>query len=299
MSECDVVGLILHFRTPERTLECLRSLADEGICKAVLVDNSEDSGRSVDAMQQGLARLAEAGLRVEVVRPVRNLGFAAGVGLGIEHLSQVRPSPVLLINSDATLKRGALGAMIGELRHASCISVPAYSDCKVAPSSSIVFYHRVLALYLRRPCATSLRYPSGCCLLIGEDQCRSDLFDQDFFFYGEDVMLGFDLARRGVKVAECTEAAVIHTGSASAKNGSMFYEYHMARAHWLLAGKLAHSGFEQGLFVAGRCVTLPLRACLRSLRGRSLTPWRGLFAATTDVLRGRCRTFTPPATQLF
>ncbi|OZB61409.1 MAG: hypothetical protein B7X31_10755, partial [Thiomonas sp. 13-66-29] len=139
--------------------------------------------------------------------------------------------------------------------------------------------------------------PSGCCLLIRADQVRPDLFDKDFFFYGEDVMLGFDLARRGVSVAECKEATVIHAGSASAKNGSMFYEYHMVRAHWLLARKLARNGFERNLFVAARCVTMPLRACVRSVRGRSLTPWRGLFAATADVLRGRCRSFTPPAVQ--
>ncbi|MDD4888073.1 MAG: hypothetical protein PHO64_14350, partial [Thiomonas sp.] len=57
----------------------------------------------------------------------------------------------------------------------------------------------------------------------------------------------------------------------------------------------ARNGFEQALFVAARCLTLPLRACVRSVRGRSLTPWRGLFAATADVIRGRCRSFTPPA----
>ena len=296
--ECDVVvGLVLHFRTPERTLTCLRSLADDGIGEVVLVDNSEDAGRSIEAMQSGLARLADAGLRVEVLQPARNLGFAAGVGMGLEHVSRNQRASVLLLNSDAMLERGALAAMINSLRDAACIALPARSSSGASPSPSIVFYQRLLALYLRRSSAGALRYPSGCCLLIRADQVRPDLFDKDFFFYGEDVMLGFDLARRGVSVAECKEATVIHAGSASAKNGSMFYEYHMVRAHWLLARKLARNGFERNLFVAARCVTMPLRACVRSVRGRSLTPWRGLFAATADVLRGRCRSFTPPAVQ--
>ncbi len=294
-TECNVVGLVLHFRTPERTLTCLRSLADEGIRKTVLVDNSEDGGRSVHAMQPGLERLADAGLRVEVLQPGRNLGFAAGVGLGLEHLSRNQRGPVLLINSDATLERGAVAAMIRDLRDAACVALPARSSLGASALPATVFYHRLFALYLRRSSAGSLSYPSGCCLLIREDQVRPGLFDRDFFFYGEDVMLGFDLARRGVKVAECSEATVIHAGSASANNGSMFYEYHMVRAHWLLARKLARNGFEHGLFVAARCVTLPLRATVRALRSRSLTPWRGFFAATADVLRGRCRSFTPPA----
>jgi GT2 family glycosyltransferase len=294
-AECDVIGLVLHFRTPDRTLACLHSLANEGIRQTVLVDNSEDGGQSIQAMQAGLARLADAGLRVDVLQPGRNLGFAAGVGLGLEHVTRNQRAPVLLINSDAMLERGALAAMINSLRDAACVALAARSSPEAPPSSSIVFYQRLLALYLRRSSVGALRYPSGCCLLIRADQVRPDLFDQDFFFYGEDVMLGFDLARRGVSVAECRDAAVIHAGSASAKNGSMFYEYHMVRAHWLLARKLARNGFERSLFVATRCLTLPLRACVRSVRGRSLTPWHGLFAATADVIRGRCRSFTPPA----
>jgi GT2 family glycosyltransferase len=293
--ECDIVGLVLHFRTPERTLTCLQSLADEGIGRVVLVDNSEDAGQSVQAMQPGLARLADAGLRVDVLQPARNLGFAAGVGLGLEHMSRYQRAPVLLINSDATLERGALTAMRGLLPQHGLV-VPQLARQSGQPGvSAFAYYQCLTALILRSREPGTVVHPSGCCLLIRTDQVRPDLFDADFFFYGEDVMLGCDLARRGVGVAECMDATVIHAGSGSAKNGSMFYEYHMVRAHWLLARKLARNGAEQALFVVTRCLTLPLRACVRSVRGRSLTPWRGLFAATADVLRGRCRGFTPPA----
>ena len=294
-TECDVVGLVLHFRTPERTLACLRSLADDGVCKAVLVDNSEDDGRSIHSMQPGLERLSDAGLSVEVLQPGCNLGFAAGVDLGLQHLSRNRCAPVLLINSDAMLERGALAAMCDLLLESGLVVPRLAPQSSQRGTSAYAYYQSVMALILRNPKVWTVAHPSGCCLLIREDQVRPDLFDKDFFFYGEDVMLGFDLARRGVSMAECKEATVIHAGSASAKNGSMFYEYHMVRAHWLLARKLARNPFERVLFVAARCVTLPLRACVRSLRSRSLTPWRGLFAATADVTRDRCRSFTPPA----
>lgn len=297
LTDRGIVGLVLHFRTPEHTLACLRSLAGEGIGNAVLVDNSEDEGQSVKAMEPGLALLAGIGLQVDVLQPARNLGFAAGVGIGLEHVSRNQRAPVLLINSDATLEPGALAAMAEHLDNAACVALPARRSSETPPSSSIVFYQRLFALYLRVPAVGVISYPSGCCLLIRGDQVRIDLFDTDFFFYGEDVMLGFDLARRGMRVVECSMAAVVHAGSASAKNGSMFYEYHMARAHWLLARKLANNRFERGLLIAGRCLALPLRACVRSVRGRTLMPWRGLFAATADVLRGRRRSFTPPASR--
>ena len=295
--ESDIVGLVLHFRTPNRTLTCLQSLVDEGIGKVVLVDNSEDAGQSIKAMQAGLAGLADAGMRVEVLQPARNLGFAAGVGMGLEHVSRNQRAPVLLINSDATLERGALTAMRDLLPQHGLV-VPRLARQSGQPGvSAFAYYQRLAALIWRSPLPSSVAYPSGCCLLIRGDQVRPDLFDADFFFYNEDVMLSDDLARRGVSVTECKEATVVHTGSASAKNGSMFYEYHMVYSHWLLASKLARNGFEQALFVAARCLTLPLRACVRSVRGRTLMPWRGLFAATADVLRGRRRSFTPPAMQ--
>jgi GT2 family glycosyltransferase len=299
MTDCEIVGLVLHFRTPERTLACLHSLADEGIGKALLVDNSEDEGRSVNEMVAGLAQLETAGLQVDVLQPQRNLGFGTGVSMGIRHLLRTQQPHLLLINSDALLERGALVNML-ELLPLHGVIVPRLAHrTEQQGCSAFMHYQRLTALLsLQAPRDGSVAIPSGCCLLIRQDQVRPDLFDTDFFFYGEDIMLGFDLARRGVRVAECVEATVIHAGSASAKNGSMFYEYHMVRAHWLLARKLARNGAEQALFVAARCLTLPLRACVRSVRGRSLTPWRGLFAATADVIRGRCRSFTPPALPL-
>lgn len=293
-----MVGLVLHFRTPGQTLACLQSLADEGIGKVVLVDNSEDAGRSVKAMLAGLARLTDAGFQVEVLQPGRNLGFAAGVGMGLEHVSRSHGAPVLLINSDATLEPGALTSMRGLLPRHGLVVPRLARNSRQLEASAFAYYQRITALIFRSPGFGTVAHPSGCCLLIHGDQVRPDLFDADFFFYGEDVMLGFDLARCGINIVECMDATVIHAGSGSAKNGSMFYEYHMVRAHWLLARKLARNGFEQALYVVVRCLTLPLRACVRSVRSRSLTPWRGLFAATADVLRSRCRSFTPPAMDL-
>ncbi len=290
----DVTGLVLHFRTPERTLACLRSLLDEGIRRVVLVDNSEDAGRSLASMQLQLAALRESGLHTSVVELERNLGFAAGVAAGIKCILEAPSSHVLLINSDALLATHALQHLREGLK-AGDLAVPRLRNPGCSPLKSFAYYDRFAALITRKPVFSPVEHPSGCCLLIRVDQVRSDLFDEDFFFYGEDVMCGFDLARRGVRVIDCPDAVVEHAVSASARNGSIFYEYHMNRAHWLLAYKLSCNRLERYVFIAVRCVVLPLRASLRSLRKRSVIPWQGLLAATSDVLRGCRRSFTPPA----
>ncbi|MDE1887200.1 MAG: glycosyltransferase [Gammaproteobacteria bacterium] len=289
-----VVGLTLHFRTPAQTLSCLRSLHIEGIRHAVVVDNSEDGGKSLATMQAHMDELKASGLRIDVVTSERNLGFAQGVNAGLTRAVATRASSVLLINSDARLERGALEALVRGLSNAD-VTIPLVRPQLGAPASSLFgFYQRMFALVLRKYQPGCLRYPSGCCLLLRAEMAQSPLFDKDFFFYGEDVMLGCNLHARGVDVVECPSAVIVHAGSGSAKNGSLFYEYHLNRGHWLLARKLAKNRFETVVFLAARCVTLPLRAIVRSIRFRSLVSWKGLIAATIDVVRGRCRSFTPP-----
>jgi N-acetylglucosaminyl-diphospho-decaprenol L-rhamnosyltransferase len=68
----------------------------------------------------------------------------------------------------------------------------------------------------------------------------------------------------------------------------------MNRAHWLLALKLSRNQFERFVCVATRCITLPLRAVVRSARWHSLTPLLALAWATSDVMRNRYRDLTPP-----
>lgn len=288
-----IVGLVLHFRTPQKTLACLQSQQEEGIHRVVVVDNSEDGGQSMAAIQDQLATLRHLGLDTTALNPGRNLGFAGGVAHGLAYIAIGQPSHVLLINSDARLTTKSLDRMRLALKTAPIVA-PAIAQGNQTPTSPVAYYDRLLGLITRAPKVTPLRHASGCCLLIRHDQAQPSLFDQDFFFYGEDVMLGFQTHQHGIPVQECLQAVVLHATSSSSKNGSLFYEYHMNRAHWLLAKKLARNSLERYAFISARCITLPLRALIRSSRFRSLTAWQGLWMATIDVLRNRHRSLTPP-----
>lgn len=295
MIQCGVVALILHFRTEAQTLRCLQSLFSEGVCNAVLVDNSQDGGRSRTAMKAELEALRARGMQIEVLAPSRNLGFAAGVNLGLAHVRRTCPGPVLLMNTDAYPMQGALPAMKACLSTSRDVVVPAVrAEEDTCGRPLIVHYHSLLALYLGKPFPGTVAYPSGCCLLLGSELLDVALFDDDFFFYGEDVLLGKRLCEADARVVPCTDAAVVHSGSLSSRNGSLFYEYHMVRAHWLLAGKLARNRFDKWAGWLFRSITLPSRALLRSVRSRSLSPVRGFWLASFDLLRGRFRDLTPP-----
>lgn len=287
-----IIGIVLHFRSPKMTIACLRSQLDEGIDEVFVVDNSADAGRSVADMQNELDALANDGFVVRILTPKDNLGFASGVNFALSHLESRQRPHVLLINSDAKLSKGSVDHMRRSLATAALVA-PRISQRGREPSAPVAYYDRLLALITWSPRLMPIPYLSGCCLLIRCDHVKSLVFDQDFFFYGEDVMLGFECKRKEIIFRECEEAVVLHDTSASAKNGSLFYEYHISRSHWLLALKLARSPIEAFLFVLVRCGTLPLRALVRCVRFRSIVAWRGLLAATVDVVRGECRKFTP------
>lgn len=292
----DVVAIILHFRTPAFTVAALESLIGQGMRRAVVVDNSEDEGRSLAAMDVELSRLRGAGLHIDLVQAGCNLGFAAGVAAGVARLHEGPGRHALLLNSDAVLAPSAVDRMCRLLGDHGLVVPWICRGAGQPPSCPFDFYQPALAAITRAPLpGRSIAVASGCCMLIREDLLRRPLFDTDFFFYCEDIMLAYDLGRRQVRVTDCRDAVVMHAVSASARKGSLFYEYHIARAHWLLAAKLARSPGERLRYAALRALVLPLRALWRALRLRSWLPLRALRMASLDVLRGRCRALTPPA----
>jgi len=292
------VALVLHFRNATVTAACLRSLHEEAVKRLVLVDNSEDEGKSLLQLSEDLQSLRMAGMEIVVLEPGHNLGFSAGVNRGLALIYQrFGPASVLLINSDAQLAprahqllRLALNEFDGK---AVCAPFLRASNGTLVAS---VFYHRVFGLYLRRPMLGAFQYVSGCCLLLPPALTASPLFDEEFFFYGDDVELGWRLADTGIVLRLVDGAYADHDGSGSSHNGSLFYEYHMARAHLALTRKLGAGAFGRIVMLLGRFMLLPARALVRSIRFRSLSPWRGLGMACVDFARGRRRSLTPPST---
>jgi GT2 family glycosyltransferase len=291
MREC--IAVLLHFRSVEMTRRCVESLDTQGVEAVVIVDNSEDAGVSLAALKSSLC----AGvIRIHYLEPGINLGFAKGVNVAVEAVkAEGREVDLLLINSDATLAP----ATVDHLRRAVAGSQPVIAAPSIDGPTGLVparTYYRHLsgAITPTGPGWLGHGLLGGACLMVHRSLLNGPLFDEAFFFYGDDIEMGFRMGRKGVVLVDVPEGTVIHQGSGSSGNGSLFYEYHMSRAHLLLVGKLGYA-FPTRLFLMGaRLASLSLRACVRSLRYRSVRPWMGLVMAVSDLLRGRLRTLTPP-----
>jgi GT2 family glycosyltransferase len=235
--------------------------------------------------------------RAHFVEPGRNLGFSSGVNAGIALIQdELQGRHVLLINNDATLTRGTVAGLDQAVSaHTRAIAAPRIHGPTGLVDARVYYRHITGILSVTGPGLKGHALLGGACLMVHESLCHVPLFDEAFFFYGDDVELGFRMGSLGVPLLDVPSATVVHEGSASSTNGSLFYEYHMSRAHLILVSRLGYRGVSRIGLLATRGLTLVARACVRSFRYRSLRAFRGLFMAVGDVARGRFRTLTPPA----
>lgn len=289
-------AVVLHFRTPQLTITCLDSLVISGVSEVALVDNSQDDGSSLAKIWHVIERMIDSGVMVHVLSPSANLGFSRGVNFAIKHLLMDGPVRVLLVNSDVVLTGFVLRALERAISEGCDIAAPLLRtpDHTNEIRRVRVGYNRWFSLQL--PCNVfgTIGYLSGACLILSERVVCSGLFDEDFFFYGEDVELSKRLQDLGARSMLLDSITVEHANSGSSRKGSMFYEYHTVRGHWLLARKLTDSNFGVAFAVLMRMIILPLRGVWRAVRQGSLIPVCALGLATWDGLSGRSRDLTPP-----
>lgn len=275
------IALILHFKTPELTYQCIYSLFQSGIKEIVIVDNSDDQQESYSIVKEKLKTLIENDLTTHYIDNNSNLGFATGVNKGIDFIKTKGNANVLLLNSDATLNKHALKLMMGDIEHGYDIVHPLEKNSS-GDFGSYFYYHKYFALYLRNNYWGSIKFYSGVSMLISNKALNNVRYDADFFFYGEDVELSYRLQKIGLKIKNNEDCYIVHDKNGSSKNGSFFYEYNINYAHWVLAKKLSEHLVEYIACIFFRLFFLTMRALYRSIKNKDITPIHGYLVASLD-----------------
>lgn len=200
--------------------------------RVIVVDNASSDG-AVEA-------LAERHMDVEVLRPGRNVGFAAGNNEGARAASDCEW--IALLNQDAFPEPGWLDALVQAAReHPEFTMITSRLDRATAPGeldgSGDVFHVSGLAWRRdhRRPvtegagagevfsaCAAAALYRRDAFLAAGG-------FDERFFCYFEDTDLAFRLRLQGHRCWYEPRSVVRHVGSGTAGVESDFTIYHSHR----------------------------------------------------------------------
>lgn len=276
--------IVINYFEPDATRRCLESLRSEALDTLRLIDNSADPEAN-RAFLRMVADFEDEPPPWELIVSVsdENLGFGRAINRAIQaDRSQGNGyRRYLLMNNDAVGTPGFVAGLVDRANESEAIALVTPRILSGKESVCLRWYHRLTAHISTGPLPGSFSYASGCCLLV-DDRLLSDdgrLFDEEFFMYGEDVLLTWTARQRGFEVV-CADAVTIeHEGSASSQNGSYFYEYHVTRGHWILGRKLYGNMWGRGSIKLSRFAYLVIRATLRSIRFRNMVAFRALRAA--------------------
>jgi GT2 family glycosyltransferase len=230
-----IAVLIVNYNAGAYLGRCLEALSRQTVrdFRVVVVDNASTDG-SADGMEERFSN-------VRLVHAGRNLGFAAGNNLALEHAGRVEW--IALLNPDAFPAPDWLEKMVlAAFAYPQC----AFFGCRMllAERPELLdgtgdVYHASGVAWRRDhgvpavrgesaageifgPCAAAALYSRAALEEVGA-------FDESYFCYHEDVDLAFRLRLRGHRCRYVPEAIVHHVGSGITGWRSEFSTYHGQR----------------------------------------------------------------------
>lgn len=296
MRPCRLSVIVVCYRNPQLTLECLGSLrsfspscSNEIIC----VDNgSGDDIGSLIARDFPDVRFIQAGC---------NSGFSRACNLGIKNS---RGEYVMILNNDTKITGPVFDRMVGFMdahpkagavgpRHADGggrfqISYGRYPT--IATEIKLKAMNRRMsggdpwiARRLEKFCSESRRvdWLSGSCLLLRRAALReSGLMDESFFMYFEDVDICKRVAGKGWGIYYLPEASIVHYHGRSVKENSDRCSFEYRRSQIIYAGK--YHGIKGEIFMrsflllkfAGVGSWSAAMLCAKKLSGKDI---RGIY----------------------
>jgi len=238
MSKIDLSIIIVSYNTKDLTVDAVKSIkqnSDDISYEVIVVDNASKDG-SVDALFE-LSK--EKKYNLTFIPNPTNDGFSKGNNIGIE---KSKGEYILFLNSDTLLRKNTLKGMLtfmkknldvgastcklimenGELDDATHRGFPTpwRSFCHFTALSKIFPHSRLFAGYqlgwMDLNKTHEIEALAGAFMIVpraaGE---QGGWWDEDYFFYGEDIQFCYDLKKKGWKIMFVADFSILHYKGAS------------------------------------------------------------------------------------
>lgn len=224
MSELRVVPksvdvIIVNYRTPELTLQAVESvLKEECLNKVIVVDNSAAEPAERFTVPQQLKDVVEL-----VVAPT-NIGFGPANNLGAK---KSQASYLLLLNSDAILQPSCADVLAENLAQSAEVGVLAPAvylpDGRTLQPDALGYFptpFTIITQQTKRLTDTlTPDWVTGAAMMLRREEfLKLGGFNEQIFFYYEDVELCRRYKRAGYQIKRCKEVGVIHLGGQSRRS---------------------------------------------------------------------------------
>jgi len=280
---CVVMLTHNHYSLTRKALGSLERMSYPNV-RTLVVDNaSGDETRS--AIPQEFPE-------VRLVMNDSNLGFAAGMNVGIRVACDWGADYVFLVNNDITVSPGILEPLVEEAVPGVGAVAPAiYSASDPGRVWSAGFSCHPTHLHMRGglrgededsvpPDPYIVDYLLGCAMLLPTRlACDIGGFSERYFFYYEDLDLCLRIRSRGHRLMVVPAARMWHHGAMTSGADSPFQTYHMARGSAIFF--LEHTtGWKKLVTVAYRLGSSVKKTVVHLVRGRldlAAKQWQGLY----------------------
>ncbi|MBN1285542.1 MAG: glycosyltransferase family 2 protein [Anaerolineae bacterium] len=225
-----VVSVVLTWNGLEDTLVCLESLANieypyAGQHEVILVDNASTDG-TVEIVQTHHPD-------IQIITNPRNLGYAAGVNIGIRAALERGADYIWLLNNDVTVAADALVTMLSVPAGDETIGI--VGPCVWTPAGIGELgarwdftKARITPVYFDPEASNAVvnvDYVWGCAMLAKAGVFRTvQVFDERYVAYFEDADLCYRAQQAGYRTAAVTGAQVWHLGGRAAARRHLLWQ---------------------------------------------------------------------------
>ncbi|MEM2002758.1 MAG: glycosyltransferase family 2 protein [Candidatus Methanomethylicaceae archaeon] len=242
--------IVLNYNNYIDTRQCIESLQKSlyPVEKIVLVDNASSDG----SLERFYADYLQDN-KVYIIKNEYNLGFARGANVGIQFALDLGADFIFLLNNDAIIDQECIKKLCAAMEEDERVGLAGprifyYCDPEKIWQgggyfslwkTGIVSPEKNKLVINSSEKAKEVTFLTGCAMLVKRQVFEKiGLFDEDFFFYGEDVDFCLRARRAGFKLIYVPEAKAWHKIEDIARNRtSPFVMYHLSRSHLLVLRK--------------------------------------------------------------
>ena len=229
MSIKDITIVIASFKSEKKIKNCLNSIDKQA--KVLVIENSSNL-----SFKENLEREFN---NVECFLTGANIGYGSANNIG---LKKVKTKYALILNPDATLDSSALGNFIKatEKIHNFAIMAPYIQEEK----------NKFDKIYLKNIYPIEVENVKGFAMFLNISEFKDiGFFDENFFFYFEEIDLCKRLTNHGKKIYLIPEIKIDHGGGVS-HDQSINNEMELSRNwHWMWSTFNYHKKYK-GFFVS-------------------------------------------------
>jgi GT2 family glycosyltransferase len=210
MDRSDCAGfasVLINWHDITNTLHCIESILGSPSAKRIIVVDNESDHHLREVIGDNPA--------VEVIEVAANVGFAAGMNIGIQAALLSDQSNILLINNDVVCCPRSLDLLLSALISTDAGVVAPLIRSTTGATITTGCRLRPWTMAIDLVCEAPEFFTWACIMVTRDVFDRFGLLDERYFTYWEDVEYGMRLHAEGVKCELVPDAVVIHDGGAS------------------------------------------------------------------------------------